>query len=474
MSSDNFVIRVSNLSKCFQIYPAPRDRLKQFVLPRIQRFVAKSPKQYFREFWALKDISFEVTKGETFGIIGRNGSGKSTLLQIICGIMQPSSGNVEVNGRVSALLELGAGFNPEFTGRENVYNNGSILGLTHDEIDNRFDEIAAFADIGEFIDHPVKLYSSGMYVRLAFAIAINVDPDILVVDEALSVGDARFQARCMSRINKIREKGASILFVSHDTETVRRICNNALVLDQGEIVNHGLAAYMSNWYLAFMTNDFDLEKTRQIENKAAESEQQLLYEQDETAPMPLHRDEKQSQQKIEVDWQIDRAQHPEFTYFRHGDGNAKIVSVGLYDMQDNALKYAILGEKIQCRIELEFLIDLPYHIVGMHIVDGRGTDIIAINSYQERLGIPTVKAGDKLSYVFEIPVELRPGNYGITCTAAYDQQKMEWMDWIDNVLLFRVVDTHPGRTIFGVYYPHSLKVRLESMNGVFQKISQAN
>ena len=196
----DIAISVQNLSKCFQIYDNPRDRLKQFVLPRMQR----EPKQYFREFWALKDVSFEIKKGETVGIVGRNGSGKSTLLQLICGTLNPTGGSVQTNGRIAALLELGSGFNPEFTGRENVYMNAAVLGLSKSEVDARFDDIAAFAEIGQFIEQPVKTYSSGMTVRLAFSIAINVDPEILIVDEALSVGDELFQRKCFSRIEAIR------------------------------------------------------------------------------------------------------------------------------------------------------------------------------------------------------------------------------------------------------------------------------
>ena len=232
--SSEIAIKVENLSKCYQIYTQPRDRLKQFVLPRLQRIAGKSPKQYFREFWALKDVSFEVKKGETVGIIGRNGSGKSTLLQMICGTLNPTGGSIQTNGRIAALLELGSGFNPEFTGRENVYLNGAVLGLTNDEIDNRFDDIASFADIGDFIEQPVKTYSSGMVVRLAFAVAVNVDPQILVVDEALSVGDELFQRKCFSRIEAIKKNGATILFVTHAGGTIVELCDHAILMDAGE------------------------------------------------------------------------------------------------------------------------------------------------------------------------------------------------------------------------------------------------
>ena len=230
----SIAIKVENLSKCYQIYENPRDRLKQFVMPRMHRIAGNKPKQYFSEFWALKDVSFEIKKGETVGIIGRNGSGKSTLLQMICGTLNPTSGSVQTNGRIAALLELGSGFNPEFTGRENVYMNAAVLGLGKDEIDARFDDIAAFADIGQFIEQPVKTYSSGMMVRLAFAVAINVDPEILIVDEALSVGDELFQRKCFSRIEAIRANGATILFVSHSGSVIVELCDRAVLVDSGE------------------------------------------------------------------------------------------------------------------------------------------------------------------------------------------------------------------------------------------------
>lgn len=239
MSSD-IAIRVENLSKRYEIYEAPRDRLKQFVLPRLQRLASRHPRQYFKEFWALKDVSFEVKKGETVGIIGRNGSGKSTLLQLICGTLNPTSGSIQTSGRIAALLELGSGFNPEFSGRENVYMNASVLGLSNNEIDARFEDIAAFADIGDFIEQPVKTYSSGMVVRLAFAVAINVDPEILIVDEALSVGDELFQRKCFSRIEAIRANGATILFVSHSGGTIVELCDRAVLMEAGEKLTVGM------------------------------------------------------------------------------------------------------------------------------------------------------------------------------------------------------------------------------------------
>ncbi len=234
MSSNDIAISIRGLSKCFQIYSTPIDRLKQFVIPKLCRLTRQTTRHYFQDRWALKDFSLEIARGETVGLIGCNGSGKSTLLQIICGTLTPTSGTVEVNGRIAALLELGSGFNPEFTGRENVYMNASVLGLKSEEIDSRFNDIAEFAGIGDSIEQPVKTYSSGMVVRLAFAVAINVDPEILIIDEALSVGDELFQRKCFSRIEAIRASGATILFVSHSGGIIVELCDRAVLVDAGE------------------------------------------------------------------------------------------------------------------------------------------------------------------------------------------------------------------------------------------------
>ncbi|HET7562573.1 MAG TPA: ABC transporter ATP-binding protein [Rhodanobacteraceae bacterium] len=252
MSSDQISVHVEGLSKRYEIYSQPVDRLKQMVLPKVRRWAKRADKAYYHEFWALRDVSFDIRRGETVGIVGRNGSGKSTLLQLVCGTLTPTFGAVEVRGRVAALLELGSGFNPEFTGRENVYLNAAVLGLTREEIDHRFDAIAAFADIGEFLEHQVKTYSSGMYVRLAFAVAINVDPEILVVDEALSVGDEAFQRKCFARINAIRNSGTTVLFVSHSAGTVVELCDRAILLDGGELISRGPPKFVVSRYHKLM------------------------------------------------------------------------------------------------------------------------------------------------------------------------------------------------------------------------------
>lgn len=239
MCSKQVRIRVQNLAKRYEMYSQPSDRLKQMILPKLHRAARRMPRAYFKEFWALREVSFDVFHGETVGIVGRNGSGKSTLLQMICGTIRPTLGNLVVDGRISALLELGAGFNPEFTGRENVLLSGLVYGISETEIRAKYDEILDFSGIGQFIDQPVKTYSSGMYVRLAFAVAISVSPDILVVDEALAVGDEAFQRKCLARIEAIRDAGATVLFVSHSAGTVVELCDRAILLDQGEMLMQG-------------------------------------------------------------------------------------------------------------------------------------------------------------------------------------------------------------------------------------------
>jgi lipopolysaccharide transport system ATP-binding protein len=237
--TDNLALSVSGLSKCYLTYANPGDRLKQFFIPKFRSLARVSGKGYYREFWALRDISFDIYRGETVGIIGRNGSGKSTLLQLICGTIQQTQGEVAANGRIAALLELGSGFNPEFSGRENVFLNAAVLGMTPAETAARFSAIEAFAEIGDFINEPVKSYSSGMVVRLAFSVAIHVEPQILIIDEALSVGDERFQRKCFGRLEAIRQSGATILFVSHSASTIVELCDRTILLDNGELLMDG-------------------------------------------------------------------------------------------------------------------------------------------------------------------------------------------------------------------------------------------
>lgn len=258
MSFDGLAIRVEGVSKRFELFAHPRDQLKQFVFPRLRRLARLSERQYFSEFWALQDVSFNVSKGESCAIVGLNGSGKSTLLQIITGTLTPTIGHVSTQGRVAALLELGSGFNAEFTGRENAYLNGALLGLSRQQVSDRIEEIQAFADIGEHFDRPLATYSSGMQMRVAFAVATSFNPDILIIDEALAVGDAYFQQKCFHRLEQFKDGGGTMLFVSHDANTVKHLCGKALLLDRGRAVSYGVPRDVVDLYQGLIAKKADM------------------------------------------------------------------------------------------------------------------------------------------------------------------------------------------------------------------------
>jgi len=275
MSSEQPLIQVRDVSKCYPVFVNPQDRLKQTIVPRLRRMLSPvfgnkgGDRKYYKEFWALRNASLHVHRGEMVGVIGRNGSGKSTLLQLVCGTLTPTSGEIQVNGRVAALLELGAGFNPEFTGRENVLMNAAILGLSDDEIAARFDAIVAFSEIGDFIDRPVKTYSSGMYMRLAFSVAVSVEPDIVVVDEALSVGDIGFTMKCMQRIEEMISNGVTFLLVTHDLGMVRNMCSRAIYLKGGETLFDGDVETAVETYLMDMRSEQAAALEQQMHHKSA-------------------------------------------------------------------------------------------------------------------------------------------------------------------------------------------------------------
>ena len=368
MTTD-IAIHVQNLSKCYQIYDNPGDRLKEFVAPRIKRLLGMPHTPYFREFWALNDISFEVKRGETVGIIGRNGSGKSTLLQIICGTLTPTHGEVQTNGRVAALLELGAGFNPEFTGRENVYLNAAVLGLSQAEIEARFDAIAAFADIGTFIDQPVKTYSSGMGVRLAFAVQSQIDPDIFIVDEALSVGDAKFQAKCFDRLRQLKENGTCILLVTHSSEQIVSHCSSAILLNQGIQLESGKPKDVVNRYL-----DLLFGKEKSATTPAAEKMPDMV------AALP----DASSYQLSNLEDTF--AKRPGYNphEYRWGDGTATILDYFLAAEDDHYPTAVSTGQNITLAVSIKLNQDFHRPILGITIKTKEGITVYGVNS--ETLG----------------------------------------------------------------------------------------
>lgn len=422
--SSELAIKVEGLSKCYQIYDQPRDRLKQFVLPRLQRLVAQPPHQYYREFWALKDVSFEVRKGETVGIIGRNGSGKSTLLQMICGTLNPTIGSIKTHGRVAALLELGSGFNLEFTGRENVYLNGAVLCLRKEEIDARFDDIAAFAEIGDFIDQPVKTYSSGMIVRLAFAVAINVAPDILVVDEALAVGDAAFQRKCMRKISELTDAGVTLLFVSHDMETVKKICSETLYLARGSAIEFGAAKQVC---ISYERDLFGASR------KAETTQADALVDSAELDRSVLDQDLLQTNEKT------------------YGDGRAQIIDVSITNQHQQKTNILDPNASYVFSYRAVFSAPVALPVFGMMITNREGVCIFGANTRSHFVSRRHFEEGDEVQIKFHITNHLGPGIFYLTCGihAPDHSDGLIYLQRRMDVLIFKV-GSDDGSCIGGV------------------------
>lgn len=457
MSSD-IAIKIENLSKCYQIYDTPRDRLKQFIYPRVKktlapitRFVGKNsplatrllPRNHYKEFWALKDVSFEVKKGETVGIIGRNGSGKSTLLQMICGTLTPTSGSVQTFGRVAALLELGSGFNPEFTGRENVYMNAAILGLTTEEINARFDDILAFADIGEFVEQPIKTYSSGMMVRLAFAVIAHVDADILVVDEALAVGDAFFTQKCMRFLRKFMENG-TVLFVSHDTAAVINLCQKAVWLEKGCSRFQGTPKEAAELYLAAMYED-------------QQGESVILPKTPKTS-----RTDKDISQLIDMrldfinnsnlrnDIEIFKFNTEENSF---GLGGAEILKASIMSPEGHHFSWVVGGELVVLKVECKAHKPLFSPIVGFILKDRLGQAIFADNTFLTYMNTPVnVQEGHMFEALFEFYMPILPtGDYSVGIAIAEGTQTDHIQhQWFHDALIIKAHASSAHHGLLGI------------------------
>lgn len=424
---DDVVLSVRNVSKCFEMYEKPVHRLYQTLFAGHKRF--------YKEFWALRDISFDVHRGECIGIIGRNGAGKSTLLQIITGTLAPTTGEVKLKGRVAALLELGSGFNPEFTGRENVYLNGSILGLTREEIDARYDEILAFADIGEFIDQPVKTYSSGMMVRLAFAVQVMVDPDVLIVDEALAVGDAAFQRKCYARMDALQARGVTILLVTHDMETVKQRCNRAILLTSGRTMFDGNALEAVFQYM------------------------RQLFPEETAAALVLPKESVFAGEEKEVS-NTDYVLHVPVSAegaLRYGTKGARVVNLDLHGLLDpNVLiTPGHLVIDVSCIWDREFLrlkaVEgeyLPNINIGCGVMNVKNELIFGINTYLHGLRIdPFAKDHAVASFDFPVP-ELPTGQYFVHASIQMGTQTHALhLDWGEEMV---VLSVNAGRYVPGV------------------------
>jgi lipopolysaccharide transport system ATP-binding protein len=409
-------IEVDRVSKAYRLYPTPRHRALELM--------TFGTRTYHTHFWALSDVSLHVASGATLGLVGNNGSGKSTLLQLIAGIMAPTTGQVAVHGRISSLLELGAGFNPEFTGRENVELYAIVMGMSREQTMDRMPAIQAFAGIGEFIDRPVKSYSSGMFVRLAFSAAIHVDPDILLVDEALAVGDVLFQHQCIRRIREMQAAGTTIVFVSHDMGMMRAICTEAILLDRGRVEAHDDPATIANIYHA---------KTANIEAAT-------------NAPGHAPGDR-------EVGGAIAFRVEPGFDdrvrLFRHGTGAARIRRVELLDRQGRPVNSVEFGDEVILRVHVQYFEDAPFSILGYSLRDKTGTDIVGTNTHEENVPLPPRLAGDTVVVDFRQRLPLAKGTYSVSTALAYDRSKPSYFDWVDNALVLTVLPPESGKVIHG-------------------------
>ncbi|HVF56298.1 MAG TPA: ABC transporter ATP-binding protein [Pyrinomonadaceae bacterium] len=393
-------LRVEAVSKQYRIYERPGDRLKESLTRgRLKRH---------REFWALSDVGFEIEAGTTVGIVGPNGCGKSTLLQIIAGTLEPTHGTVWHEGRIAALLELGAGFDPEFTGVENVYMNAALLGLSRRETEKLFPEIERFAEIGQFLHQPVKTYSSGMYVRLAFAIASSVEPDILVIDEALAVGDALFQHRCLRRIREIQERGSTVLFVSHDAATVRALCSRAVLLNAGRMVADGKPPDVLNRYQKII---MEREEAFEAKDETAGGADESSTRADESAA-PLR-----------------------YTY-RHGDGSAEVTSAELLDATRRRVEIVETGESLTVRVRALFHADVDEPVVGFLIRNRHGIHAYGTNTKEQQIELGTIRRGETLEVSFAFDCWLGVDSYSVSL-AVHSRESISY-DWLDGVLFFRV------------------------------------
>lgn len=424
MSYNDVSISVKGLSKCYEIYSNPRDRLKQFVLPMLQRLAGRRFKQYFREFWALKELSFEIRKGETVGIIGSNGAGKSTLLQILCGTLTPSDGEVQISGRVAALLELGAGFSAEFTGRENVYLNAGVLGLTNQEIESRFKKIIEFADIGDFLDRPVKTYSSGMYVRLAFSVVIHVDADILIVDEALAVGDIAFQAKCMMALRGLMDAGVTVLFVSHDISSVRNLCKKVLWLDGGKLKAMGdpeitIGKYIAEAHLKINRN-LSRDRLPAVHNH-------IQHATDVKTNIEL--------KQMEVNSTFAKG------WRRYGDGRVSILNAVLLSHNGQPASTIILREEFLIRFHIFSKVAVEKPAFGFSFRDLKGNQVISsLTSNYRNSEISDLEANG--NYIIEIRGInlLTQGVYTLTLGIESITERNiahEYIDVLENVIVFQ-------------------------------------
>jgi lipopolysaccharide transport system ATP-binding protein len=413
------VVRVSGLSKRYDVYASPRDRLREAL--------SFGRRKLHSEVWALRDVSFSVRAGTTFGIMGENGSGKSTLLKVICGFLAPTSGSVRTEGRICPILELGTGFNPEFTGRQNVILYGGLLGFSRQEMVERLPEIEAFADIGDFFDKPCRIYSSGMYVRLAFACTAHLEPDILVVDEALAVGDIAFQHKCMSRIRSLQERGVTILFVSHSLGAIKSLCDEAILLEKGRIIHRGGAEEVANTYHALVAEREQNKALGKGKKPAAKvvSAEAPGNERPAGQGVPAARN-------------------------RSGTGEVVVRSVAVVDETGRVIEKVGFNQEVRIRLVLEAREDYRSRAVGFIVRDKHGNDLLGTNTYVAGVELPTFQRGRRYELDFRLRLPLVMGTYSVTVAVAQRPDVGEYRDWLycdwwDNACFFEMLPPEHGR-----------------------------
>ncbi|NWG04929.1 MAG: ABC transporter ATP-binding protein [Syntrophaceae bacterium] len=415
-------IEVSHLSKSFDIYKRPIDRIKQVV--------AFNKKTFYQRFWALKNISFSVSKGTTIGVLGQNGSGKSTLLKILAGLMLPSEGEIKIIGKTSSLIELGMGFHTEFSGKSNVYLNSALLGISKEEIDAKFNQIVEFSGIGDFIDRPVKTYSSGMYLRLAFSVAISINPEILLIDEVLAVGDALFSQKCVKKLREFQEQDTTIVFVSHDMGAIKNLCDEAILLDKGVLVERGDPGDISDYYNAL------------IQKRYAEETKQITF---------IQRIEDEKERKKQ----------------RYGNFDAMILDIKLLSSSGEEIGAILSGEDCVIMVKAIFFEDVENAVVGILIRDRLGNEVFGTNTgyYQQNTGIVTK---DEMMVVnFTLKMNIGSGDYSVTAAVHPDKLGLEGhFDWVDRAISFKVLPSEPRFIGLSKLNPHITVQRMKRISNL--------
>jgi lipopolysaccharide transport system ATP-binding protein len=416
--TDGPLIEVRDLGKRFRFYSTRWAKLRGSLLPG---------SNHAQELWALRNLNLELHRGTTLGVIGFNGSGKTTLLQILASLLKPTEGSVSVRGRLATLLELGSSFQAETTGRENIFVSAGLSGFTRRDIEKKVDEIIAFSELEEFIDRPIKHYSSGMLMRLAFATAINVQPDVLLIDEVFAVGDMAFQHKCTRKLRQLQDHGATIVIVTHDMLAVKSLCNLALLLDHGKTVSFGNPEDVTNQYLSLTAKKIALQDSNGNGHGNAIQEIQLKTSQN--------------------DFKESLVETPKM--HRHGTGAAKIRAVQIVNSESQPIDVVPFGEQVRFLFHVEYLEDVQESGLGFYLRDKYGNDILGINTFEEKQDLGSRKKGDRLIVEFKLPIFLRPGSYSVSPGLSYHRSEPRYLDWIDNALFFQVDRPSSGRYVYG-------------------------